>query len=214
MIEEAEKAFRLIEEKDVISWNTLIAACSHCDDHGKGLSIFKEMTNVFSLWLDDFTYASALAVCAGITFVRHGKQIHAHLIRMKPDGDPEHLARTLLKHDPVTTSPYVLLSNLYASDGMSNCAVEARKMLKGSGLRKKPRHSLIEVKGVVKKFTIGDFSHARIEHIVHILKTLSWEGDEIFSYYWSSHLRERAFLGTMLKALVCKSMNATSMAFY
>ncbi|XP_028083908.1 pentatricopeptide repeat-containing protein At4g16470-like [Camellia sinensis] len=85
---EAEKAFRLIEEKDVISWNTLIAACSHCDDHGKGLSIFKEMTNVISLWLDDFTYASALAACAGIAFVRHGKQIHAHLIRTKPDGDP------------------------------------------------------------------------------------------------------------------------------
>ncbi|KAI7988749.1 Dolichol-phosphate mannose synthase subunit 2 [Camellia lanceoleosa] len=65
----------------------LIAACSHCDDHGKGSSTFKEMTNVISLWLDDFTYASALAACAGITSVRHGKQIHAHLIRTKLDGD-------------------------------------------------------------------------------------------------------------------------------
>ncbi|KAL6970941.1 hypothetical protein U1Q18_030619, partial [Sarracenia purpurea var. burkii] len=55
LIEEAEKAFRLIEEKDAISWNTLIAACSHCDDHPKGLSIFKEMANRVCLWLDDFT---------------------------------------------------------------------------------------------------------------------------------------------------------------
>ncbi|GMQ04279.1 hypothetical protein CsSME_00049745 [Camellia sinensis var. sinensis] len=46
------------------------------------------MTNVISLWLDDFTYASAVAACAGIASVRHGKQIHAHLIRTKPDGDP------------------------------------------------------------------------------------------------------------------------------
>ncbi|KAL7188201.1 hypothetical protein ACSBR1_038124 [Camellia fascicularis] len=87
MIEEADKAFRLIEEKVVISWNTLIAACSHCDDHGKGSSIFKELTNVISLWHDDFTYASALAACVGIASVRHGKQIHAHLIRTKQDGD-------------------------------------------------------------------------------------------------------------------------------
>ncbi|KAI7988753.1 Pentatricopeptide repeat-containing protein [Camellia lanceoleosa] len=96
----------------------------------------------------------------------------------------------LLKRDPVTTSPYVLLSNLYASDGTSNCVAEARKMTKGSGLKKEPGHCLIEVKGVVEKFTIGGFSDARIEHIVHILKTLSWEGDGVFSYYWSSHPRE------------------------
>ncbi|KAI8022789.1 Pentatricopeptide repeat-containing protein [Camellia lanceoleosa] len=87
MKEEVDKAFKLIEKKDFISWNTLIAACSHCDDHGKGSSIFKEMTNGISLWLDDFTYASALAACAGIAFERHGKQIHAHLIRTKLDGD-------------------------------------------------------------------------------------------------------------------------------
>ncbi|KAL7188204.1 hypothetical protein ACSBR1_038127 [Camellia fascicularis] len=350
MIEEAQKVFRLIEEKDVISWNTLITACSHCDDHAKGLSIFKEMTNVISLWLDDFTYASALAACAGIASVRHGKQIHAHLIRTKLDGDVgvdnalvnmyakcgcigyaqtvfnkicshnlvswnsiiagfgnhghgakalelfeqmkelglkpdsvtfialltacnhaglvdegqayfnsmneiygiapdiehfsclidllgragrlkeaveymkffpfghdpvvlvsllsacrlhgdvligEHLARKLLKRELVTTSPYVLLSNLYASDGMWNCVAEARKMLKGSGLKKEPGHSLIEVKGAVEKFTIGDFSHARIEQIVHILKTLSWEGDERKSISW--HNVETAGLQEMFR---------------
>ncbi|KAI7988748.1 Pentatricopeptide repeat-containing protein [Camellia lanceoleosa] len=87
----------------------------------------------------------------------------------------------LLKRDPITTSPYVLLSNLYASDGTSNCVAKARKMLKGSRLKKELGHSLIEVKGVVEKFTIGDFSHARIEHIVHILKTLGWEGNEVLS---------------------------------
>ncbi|XP_057499255.1 pentatricopeptide repeat-containing protein At2g13600-like [Actinidia eriantha] len=336
MIEEAEKAFRLIVEKDVISWNTIIAACCRSDDHAKGLSIFKEMENKVSLSPDDFTFASALAACAGFASIRHGEQIHAHLIRTKLDDDVgvdnalvnmyakcgclgyaytvfnqmgcqnlvswnsiiagfgnhghgakamelfermkeiglkpdsitfvalltacnhaglvdegqayfnsmnviygiapgiehfsclidllgragrlneaeeymekfpfghdqvvlgsllsacrvhgdviigERLARKLLNFHPVTTSPYVLLSNLYASDGMWNCAAEARKMLKGSGLKKEPGHSLIEVEGGVEKFTIGDFSHSRIEDIVHILKTLSWERDEVFSYY-------------------------------
>jgi len=45
LINEAEKVFRLIKEKDVISWNTFIAACSHCVDHEKGLGVFKEMAN-------------------------------------------------------------------------------------------------------------------------------------------------------------------------
>ncbi|KAK9292951.1 hypothetical protein L1049_020933 [Liquidambar formosana] len=325
MIEEAEKAFRLIEEKDAISWNTLIAACSHCVDHVKGLRFFREMlTREIGVTPDDFTFASALAACAGLASMRHGKQIHAHLIRtrlyqdvgvgnalvnmyakcgcigyaydvfnkmvhhnlvswntiivgfgnhglgeralelfeqMKANGvnpdsltfvgllvacnhaglvdkgqglfnsmeetygivpdiehfsalidllgragrlieaeeymrkfpfghDPvvigsllsacrlhgdvvigERLARRLLKLKPVTTSPYVLLSNLYASDGMWGSVAEARKMLKGSGLKKEPGYSLIEVKGSVEKFTIADFSHSRIEEIKDILKT-------------------------------------------
>ncbi|XAR54532.1 hypothetical protein NMG60_11029699 [Bertholletia excelsa] len=335
MIEDAEKAFRLIQEKDIISWNTLITTCSHCNDHAKGLSIFKEMATISSLLPDDFTYTSALAVCTGIASVHHGKQIHARLIRteqdeevavgnalvnmyakcgcigyayatfnhmayrnlvswnsiiagfgnhgfgikalelyeqmkeigLKPDSvtfitiltacnhaglvkegqayfnsmdeiygiapdlehfsclidllgragklkeakgymdkfpfghDPivlgsllsacrlhgdifagEDLARKLLKHQLVTSSPYILLSNLYASEGQWDSVVEARKMLKGSGVKKNPGHSLIEVKGVIEKFTIDDFSHVRIEEIVRVLKSLFQEEDEIFSY--------------------------------
>ncbi|XP_059634614.1 pentatricopeptide repeat-containing protein At3g09040, mitochondrial-like isoform X1 [Cornus florida] len=335
LVEEAMKAFELIEEKDVISWNTLITACSHCDHYAKGLSVFNKMTKENGIMPDDFTYASALAACAGLASIRHGSQIHAHLIRtrldedvgvsnallnmyakcgcigyaytvfnqvkcrnvvswnsiiagfgnhglgekalelfeqmkercLQPDSvtfvglltacnhaglvdkgqayfnsmseiygiapsvehlsclidllgragrlneaeeyiekfpfghDPvilgsllsscrlhgdvvigERLARRLLKREPVTTSSYVLLSNLYASDGMWDAVAEARKMLKGSGLKKEPGHSLLEVKGIVEKFTVGDFSHSKIEEIVDILKTFSWAGDEVSLY--------------------------------
>ncbi|GMH01285.1 hypothetical protein Nepgr_003124 [Nepenthes gracilis] len=41
LIEQVEKVFMEIEEKDIISWNTLIAACSQCDNYLKGLSFFK-----------------------------------------------------------------------------------------------------------------------------------------------------------------------------
>ncbi|RVW16124.1 Pentatricopeptide repeat-containing protein [Vitis vinifera] len=300
LIQEAEKAFRLIEEKDVISWNTLIAACSHCDDHAKGLRVFKHMTEETNVRPDDFTFTSALAACAGLASMSHGKQIHAHLMRtrlyqdlgvdnalvnmyakcgcigyaydifskmvhhnlvswntiiagfgnhglgeravelfeqmnaigIRPDSvtfiglltacnhaglvdkgqlyfnsmeetygiapDIEHfsclidmLGRAGRLNEaeeymrkfpfwndpvvlPVTTSPYVLLSNLYASDGMWDSVAEARKRLKRSGLKKEPGHSLIEVNGSVEKFTIGDFTHLRIKEIKGILKTLSW----------------------------------------
>ncbi|KAL5541134.1 hypothetical protein UlMin_044381 [Ulmus minor] len=325
LVEEAEKAFRLIEEKDVISWNILITACSHSVDHEKGLRIFEEMTKKHSVIPDDFTFASVLAACAGLASIQYGKQVHAHLIRtriyqdvgvgnalvnmyakcgsiryaydvftriphhnlvswntmiagfgihglgaravdifeqmmenwVKPDsvtfigllmacnhaglvemgkvyfnsmedtygiapdlehfsclidilgragrlteaeeymrkfpfghhpvvlcsllsacrlhGDVvfgAHVARDLLKLQPVTTSPYVLLSSLYASDDMWDNAAEARKMLNGRGLRKEPGYSLVEVNGSFEKFTVGNLSHSRIEEIKDTLRTL------------------------------------------
>ncbi|XP_041019162.1 pentatricopeptide repeat-containing protein At2g13600-like [Juglans microcarpa x Juglans regia] len=333
LIDEAEKVFRLIKLKDVISWNTIIAAYSHCDEHSKGLSVFKGMANDYYVRPDDFTFASVLAACASLASIRHGKQIHAHIIRtrlyqdvgvgnalvnmyakcgsigcahnvfnrihhrnnfswntmiagfanhglgewaldlfeqmkamgLNPDSvtfvgllmacnhaglvdkgevlfnsmekdygitpdiqhfscfidmlgragrlrtaeeyikkfpfghDPvvlgsllsacrlhgdivigEWLAKQLLKTQPVTSSPYVLLANLYALDEMWGDVAEARNMLKGSGLRKTPGHSLIEVNGNFEKFTIGDFSHTRIHGIKNILRTLNWAVREVF----------------------------------
>ncbi|KAF8377269.1 hypothetical protein HHK36_030644 [Tetracentron sinense] len=331
LIEEAQAAFKSIEEKDAISWNTLIVACSQCADHSKGLKVFREMAKAAGVRPDDFTFASALAACAGLASIRHGGQIHAHMIRtrldqdagvgnalmnmyskcgcigyantvfhhmvhrnlvswntilggfgnhglgrkalelfgqmqvmeVKPDPvtfiglltacnhaglvdegrayfnsmaedykivpeiehfsclidllgragrlkeaeeymekspfgrDPvilgsllsacrlhgdvvvgERMANRLLELQPVITSPYVLLSNLYASDGRWDAVAEARKMLKGSGVKKEPGHSLIEVKGIVEKFTVGDFSNSRMEEIVGVLRSLSWPASE------------------------------------
>lgn len=47
------------------------------------MKIFKAMSNDHGVRLDDFTFASILAACAGLASVQHGKQIHAHLIRMR-----------------------------------------------------------------------------------------------------------------------------------
>lgn len=332
LIQEVEKVFKLIEEKDVISWNTYVAACSHCKDHEKSLKAFREMFNVYHMIPDDFTFSSSLSSCAELASILYGKQIHARLIRtrrnqdvgvgnaltnmyakcgsieyaynvfsrmshcnlvswntiisafgnhglgsralelfdqlraigMEPDSvtfvgllvacnhagmvdegrilfnsmqetysiapdiehfsclidllgragrlneaedymkkfpfgqDPvvlgsllsacrlhgdvamgERLAKQLLKLEPMSTSPYVLLSNLYASDDMWDCVAEARKMLKGSGLKKEAGYSLVQVKGSFEKFTIGDFSHARIDEMLHVLKTLAREGSGI-----------------------------------
>ncbi|KAG8663219.1 pentatricopeptide repeat-containing protein At2g33680 isoform X1 [Manihot esculenta] len=332
LIGEAEKSFRLIKEKDLISWNTLITACCHCKDHEKALRVFKEMSSECCVRPDDFTFASVLAACAGLASIRHGKQIHAHLIRtrqyqdvgvgnalvnmyakcgsirnayeifsrmlhrnlvswntiiagfgnhghgamalehfekMKAEGiqpdsvtfvgllaacnhaglvgegqfyfnsmeetygispdmehfcclidllgragklqeaqehleklpfghDPiilgsllsacrlhgdvvigEHLATQLLKLQPVSSSPYVLLSNLYASDDKWGGVAEAWKMLKDSGLKKEPGHSLIDVMGIFEKFTMGDFSHSRIQEIKEMLRTLNWAVGEV-----------------------------------
>ncbi|OMP04839.1 hypothetical protein COLO4_09253 [Corchorus olitorius] len=332
LIQEVEKVFKFIGEKDAISWNSFIAACSHCDDHEKSLRAFEEMLNAYHRRPDDFTFASILSACAALASILYGKQIHGHLIRtrlnhdvgvgnaltnmyakcgsigyaynvfkrmsrhnlvswntiiaafgnhgfgsralelfepmraigLEPDSvtfvgllmacnhagmvdeglllfnsmqesfgiapdiqhfsclidllgrcgrlneaedymrkspfgqDPvvlgsllsacrlhgdvitgERLAKQLLKLQPVSTSPYVLLSNLYASDKMWDCVAEARKMLKGSGLKKEAGYSLVHFKGHLLKFTMGDFSHARIDEMIDTLKTLARGGGRI-----------------------------------
>ncbi|XP_062077416.1 putative pentatricopeptide repeat-containing protein At3g15130 [Humulus lupulus] len=330
LVEEAEKVFRVIEEKDVVSWNTLITACVHCADHAQGLRVFKQMNG---LRPDDFTFASVLAACAGLASIKHGKQIHAHLTRTRPYQDVgvgnalvsmyakcgsieyaykvfdkmachnllswntiiagfanhglgqravevfeqmkkigekpdsvtfvgllmacshgglvdlgksilncmeetygikpgvehfscqidmlgragrlaeaeecvrkspfkhdqvvlgsllsacrlhgdvaigEYVARHLLNLEFVSTSCYVLLSSLYASDEMWGDCAKAKKLLNGSGLKKEPGHSLVEVNGSLEKFTVGNFSHSRIEEIKIVLRSLRCPIGEVF----------------------------------
>ncbi|XP_076949816.1 pentatricopeptide repeat-containing protein At2g33680-like [Bidens hawaiensis] len=86
-------------------------------------------------------------------------------------------AERFLKVQKVSTSPYVLLSNLYASESMWDDVAEARKQLKDSLMKKEPGHSLIEVKGNVEKFTVCRISHPRIEEIVGMLQILSFVED-------------------------------------
>ena len=71
-----------------------------------------------------------------------------------------------------------MLSNLNASESMWDGVAETRKELKDSLIKKEPGHSLIEVQGVVEKFTVGRILHSRIDEIVGVLKVLSCIEDE------------------------------------
>ncbi|KAL9681388.1 hypothetical protein QQ045_013171 [Rhodiola kirilowii] len=326
MIAEALKAFYSIIQKDIISWNSIIAACSHCEDHIRALWIFTEMISEKIFSPDNYTFASVLGACAMVALIRRGKEVHAHLIRtthcpdlivlnalvnmyakcgcinqalsifnrmtdrnlitwntmiaglanhgygekalnlfeemkdsgVKPDAltfmgvliacnhaglvkegqdyfncmensyamapDLEHfsclidllgragnfsdaekymskfpfgddpvilgsllsasllhknvefglgIATKLLKLGPTTTSPYVLLSKCFALCGMWDSVAEVRKMMKNSGLKKEPGHSLIEVNGIVERFTMGEFVHSRSDEIGDMLEFLS-----------------------------------------
>ncbi|CAI9774643.1 unnamed protein product [Fraxinus pennsylvanica] len=87
LIEEAEMVFRLIVERDVILWNTLIIACCHCDDESNVLSVFREIVMDTNVKADDFTYASVLSTAAGLASMCHGRESHAHLIRTRSVWD-------------------------------------------------------------------------------------------------------------------------------
>ncbi|KAF8653058.1 hypothetical protein HU200_062497 [Digitaria exilis] len=87
-IAEAGQVFLSLEEqKDAVTWNTYIAAYSRRGDHMEALKLFKDMMDAQQVWPDNFTYASTLAACAELSLLRHGGQVHCHLIRNREDTD-------------------------------------------------------------------------------------------------------------------------------
>ncbi|KAL6575243.1 hypothetical protein OROMI_012528 [Orobanche minor] len=325
LLKESEKIFRSIRKKDTVSWNSAISAFCHFEEYSEALSIFREVVTENNVRPDDYTFASVLSAAAARASMANGKEIHAHLIRTRPDwdvvvenalinmyakigsissahtifermeirnlvswnsiivafgmhglaekaiesfkeivkiglnpdsvtflgllmacnhsglanegqaffnsmseiyeitpngehlcclvdllgragrvneaqeymhrysssddavvlgsllsacrlhegvSDGEEIAGRLLELNPVTTSPYVLLSNLCASSRKWDGVYGAREMLRVRGLKKEAAHSVIEVKGSVEKFTVGDFSHSRMDEILNLLRNL------------------------------------------
>ncbi|KAK6147440.1 hypothetical protein DH2020_018352 [Rehmannia glutinosa] len=74
-------------KRDAISWNTAIVAFCHCNENSKALTVFRDMMMDHNVSPDDFTYANVLSAVAGLANMRNGKEIHAHLIRTRPDRD-------------------------------------------------------------------------------------------------------------------------------
>lgn len=77
----AIEAFKEIEEKNVISWTTVIAACAEYGKVGTGLRLFTEML-ADGVEPNEFTLASVLSMCCTVTVLGLGEQVHAWSIKL------------------------------------------------------------------------------------------------------------------------------------
>lgn len=68
----------------------------------------------------------------------------------------ERVSVKLLELDPRDSAGYVQLSNVHASEGRFNDAVELRRKMKKQGVTKDPGCSMIEVNGIVHEFLAGE----------------------------------------------------------
>ena len=84
-------------------------------------------------------------------------------------------ARELFKLEPSNPGNYILLSNIYASEGKWIEVDKVRNMMKSLGLRKNPGCSWIELKNKVHMLLAGDKSHPQIDLIIEKLDKLSME---------------------------------------
>ncbi|KAK9690505.1 hypothetical protein RND81_09G132900 [Saponaria officinalis] len=81
-------------------------------------------------------------------------------------------ARKLFELDTSNRGYYVLLSNMYADSGRWDDVERMRIFMKNHGLVKPPGFSLVEIKGKVHVFLVGDKEHPEHEKIYQFLEEL------------------------------------------
>lgn len=79
-MEEARKAFEILFEKNLISYNILVDAYAKNLNSDEAFDIFNQIENS-EMGVDAFTYASLLSGAASVGAVGKGEQIHARLLK-------------------------------------------------------------------------------------------------------------------------------------
>ncbi|KAF9606955.1 hypothetical protein IFM89_030253 [Coptis chinensis] len=79
--QETQKLISQIDEFDIVSLNTLIAACARFGDYRKAFELFKGMQSVQTL-PDNYTLVSLLSISTRLCDLALGGAIHGHMIKM------------------------------------------------------------------------------------------------------------------------------------
>uniref|UniRef100_A0A166C0Z4 DYW domain-containing protein n=1 Tax=Daucus carota subsp. sativus TaxID=79200 RepID=A0A166C0Z4_DAUCS len=85
-IEDVRKIFDRMEDRDIVSWTTLVNAYSQCSEWRESLAIFLQMREQ-GFAPNQFTYPVVLASCANLCFLEYGQQVHGLLHKSGFDTD-------------------------------------------------------------------------------------------------------------------------------
>ncbi|KAK1582353.1 hypothetical protein Q3G72_014178 [Acer saccharum] len=176
-LEVALDFFKRMPRKNLVSWNSMIAGCEENKDYRRAIELFTGM-QVEGEKPDRHTLSSVLSVSSGIVDLYLGMQIHQLITKtVIPDlpinnalitmmHNNVELARVaaeaLMKLEPESSAPYVLLYNMYADVGRWDEASEVRMLMKSNKIKKPSGYSWI------------DSSHVSNEcEVIAILKLIS-----------------------------------------
>lgn len=95
-------------------------------------------------------------------------RIHGHMDLVKL------AAKNFFELEPGNAGMYVVLSNAYATLGLWKNVAEIRRVIKGSGTKKEPGHSMIEVQNEVHFFFMGHNTHSETEQIHGLIRELAF----------------------------------------
>ncbi|XP_058088197.1 pentatricopeptide repeat-containing protein At4g08210 [Magnolia sinica] len=79
-IEQALRLFRMLPEKDVVTWSGLIAGCAQQHCNSLAFSLFREMV-CLNLGVDQFVVSSLLKAFSSQAGLEGGKQVHAYCVK-------------------------------------------------------------------------------------------------------------------------------------
>jgi pentatricopeptide repeat protein len=166
---------------DGVTFVGVLSACCHAGLVAEGWQYFNCMTQYYSITptMEHYGCMVDLLGRAG-----HLDEAHNFIKQMpiKPDASVwgcllgactinnnielgKYVSDRLLEIDSKNTTPYVLLSNIYAAAGRWNDIANVRKMMKDRGVKKYPGCSWIEVNKQVYTFCIEDRSHLPMQKI-------------------------------------------------
>ncbi|KAL2253824.1 UNVERIFIED_CONTAM: Pentatricopeptide repeat-containing protein, chloroplastic [Sesamum indicum] len=80
-LESAKLGFDLMQEKNAVSWTTMMVGCTQADRHEDTLGYFKRMVNE-DVGLDEFVFSITLKACAALDDRKMGEQVHGLIVKL------------------------------------------------------------------------------------------------------------------------------------
>ncbi|KAJ8626188.1 hypothetical protein MRB53_019495 [Persea americana] len=92
---EARKLFNEMSERDVVTWTSMVVGYAQHEHHEESLILFRRMI-ISSISPNGYSFSGALSACAGLGYLKKGKQIHAQVIVSSISGIELILQNSLL----------------------------------------------------------------------------------------------------------------------
>nr|UPT49773.1 pentatricopeptide repeat protein AaPPR1392 [Agave angustifolia] len=92
----ATKTFRIIRDKNVVSWNVLMAGHNLNGDSLAALRLFSEMLEQNSVVPNSVTLLILLLACSNTASLRFGRELHGYIEKQRPDEYPLTLTSSLI----------------------------------------------------------------------------------------------------------------------
>ncbi|ESW33636.1 hypothetical protein PHAVU_001G086300 [Phaseolus vulgaris] len=183
------------DKPNYITFVSVLAACSHAGLLKEGWHWFNRMKGEFnvvpgiehySCMVDLLGRAGYLNEAYGLIqemnvkpdFIIWGSLLGACRIHKNVELG-EISARKLFQLDPSSCGYYVLLSNIYADAGRWDEVERMRILMKNRGLLKTPGFSIVELKGRIHVFLVGDKEHPQHKKIYEYLDKLNVKLQEL-----------------------------------
>lgn len=172
---------------DEIAFVGVLSACSHAGLVNKGQRLFESMNCVYGLEPKAEHYSCLIDILGRAGQVDEATKVLSKMPHCELDGAvlgtllgacrlhgdvrlASCIGEKLLEMEPTSSGNYVLLANVYASNGMWHKFAQLRKMMKERNVRKAPGFSQIEVNGKNHVFLAGDRSHSEMDDIYRLLQ--------------------------------------------
>ncbi|KAL3627314.1 hypothetical protein CASFOL_028677 [Castilleja foliolosa] len=173
-----------------ITFLAVLSACSHAGLVEKGREYFSSMTRDYNVRPMRKHYAVMVDLLG-----RAGRLDEAYeFVEMSPYKDHpavwgaligacrihgnvdmiKRAAKKFFELEPDNAGKYVVLSNAYAMFGFWKNVAEIRSLMKGSGIKKEPGYSMIEMQKEVHFFFMGHNTHKQTEQIHEWVRDLTF----------------------------------------